>query len=35
MAGAKYVFLFLWIDVAKLPSVGVVAVRPAITEAGD
>ena len=35
MAGAKYVFFFIWIDMAKLPSVGVVAVCPAITEAGD
>ena len=26
---------FVWIDMAKLPSVGVVAVRPAIIEAGD
>lgn len=35
MAGAKCVFLFIWIDMAELPSVGVVAVRLAITEAGD
>lgn len=35
MAGAKYMFVLIWIDMAKLPSMGPVAVYLAISNAGE